>query len=406
MKTTFAEPACSMLDDLTVDELGRLVAEIAVELGRRPDPRVPDTLASSMAELGRAMGRGWPRPLVADTLATPADSAAPWAGGRTYPITMHGIREAVPGRRWRALFDATWPAYRAWYSSEGDRARPDLATCRARLVRHMPELVGTWEQMVDVAGGDEVAARMLTQWNLPRFLPGCSQAVVLGERPALVRNYDYSPGLFEQVVLSSRFTGRKVIGTSDCLWGLLDGMNEDGLMVSLAFGGRPGSAPGFAIPIVVRYLLEVAASVREARSALERLPVAMAYNLTMADRSGKILTAFVAPAQSPEYTDAAVATNHRGDTPEYPEHARSLRSVERQRHLRELMDTGVDRDALADAFLRDPLRSTAFSQAFGTLYTAIYRPDEHSVQYRWPGTSWTRTFDSPNATVELVLRED
>ncbi|MGZ6936641.1 MAG: hypothetical protein ACXVGJ_04860 [Oryzihumus sp.] len=58
---------------------------------------------------------------------------------------------------------------------------------------------------------------MLTQWDLPAFLPGCSQAVVTGESPALVRNYDYSPHLFEQVVLSSAFTGRKVIGTSDCL---------------------------------------------------------------------------------------------------------------------------------------------------------------------------------------------
>ena len=37
---------------------------------------------------------------------------------------------------------------------------------------------------------------------------------------------------------------------SDCLWGLLDGMNDDGLGVSLTFGGRRVLGDGFGIPIV------------------------------------------------------------------------------------------------------------------------------------------------------------
>ena len=320
-------------------------------------------------------------------------------------MTLHGLREATPGPRWRALFEATWPAYRAWYLSEGDQARPDLDTARSRLTQHLPELVGTWETMVALSGDDETAARMLTQWDLPQFLPGCSQAVVTGAAPLLVRNYDYSPELFEQVVLSSAFTGRKVIGTSDCLWGLLDGMNEDGLVVSLAFGGRPGSAPGFAIPLVVRYLLEVAGTVREARAALDRVPVAMAYNLTMTDAAGEVCTAFVAPGRAPEYSSAAVATNHRGRTPEHPDHARRFRSVERQQHLEGLLAGPVDPDDVVDAFLRDPLHSRAYSQGFGTLYTVAYRPAEGRVDYRWPGKSWTRTFDAPDDTTQVVLRQ-
>jgi predicted choloylglycine hydrolase len=320
-------------------------------------------------------------------------------------MTLHGIREATPGPRWRGLFEATWPAYRAWFLRDGDQARPDLDTARSRLTRHLPELVGTWETLVELSGGDETAARMLTQWDLPRFLPGCSQAVVAGPSPLLVRNYDYSPELFEQVVLSSAFTGRKVIGTSDCLWGLLDGMNEDGLVVSLAFGGRPGSAPGFAIPLVVRYLLEVAGSVREARAALDRVPVAMAYNLTMTDVSGEVCTAFVTPGAAPEYSSAAVATNHRGRTPEHPDHARRFRSVERQRHLEHLLAGPAQPDELVDAFLQAPLHSPEYAQGFGTLYTAAYRPAEGRVDYRWPGQSWTRTFDAPDATTQVVLRQ-
>ena len=169
-------------------------------------------------------------------------------------FTLFGIREERPGPRWQALFTATWPAYRAWYLQDGDDARPDLATARAQLTRHMPELVSTWEAMVALTGDDEVAARMLTMWDAPRFAPGCSQAAQVGSDPILVRNYDYSPDLFEWVVYSSEFTGRRVIGTSDCLWGLLDGMNDDGLVISLTHGGRPElrprvrDPPGRALP--------------------------------------------------------------------------------------------------------------------------------------------------------------
>ena len=57
---------------------------------------------------------------------------------------------------------------------------------------------------------------MLTLWDVPAFAPGCSQAAQIDGDPILVRNYDYSPDLFEWVVYSSEFTSRRVIGTSDC----------------------------------------------------------------------------------------------------------------------------------------------------------------------------------------------
>ena len=225
------------------------------------------------------------------------------------------------------------------------RARPQdptSATCRRMLVSHMPELVPTWERLVELADGDEVTAKLLTLWDPPRFLPGCSQATLAGPAPLLIRNYDYGPDLFEQVVYSSAFTGRRVLGTGDCLWGLLDGMNDAGLAVSLAFGGRPGSSPGFGIPLVVRYLLEVAASLDDVRAVLHRVPVNMSYNLTFVDGSGESLTAFVAPDSAPEFSSARAATNHRGTAPEYPERAQSLRSVERQRLLFSLLDSDPD----------------------------------------------------------------
>ena len=312
-------------------------------------------------------------------------------------LAFYGIREPVPGPRWRALFDATWAGYRAWYLSEGDAARPSLIAGRRMLERHMPELVATWEQMVALTGHDPLAARMLTLYDPPRFLPGCSQAVLTAGRPLLIRNYDYRPDLCERTVYSSAFTGRRVIGSGDCLWGLVDGMNEDGLTVSLTAVAHPAGPAGFAVPLVVRYLLETATTVAQAREILARVPINMAYNLTLLDRSGDTATVFVAPGARPEVSDDRAATNHRGAVPDDPAHARSLRSVERRDALLALLDRTDDPDTLIQAFLRAPLHTTEYSRGFGTIYTAVYRPDRGVVDYLWPGSFWRRDFDSPDA---------
>ncbi len=378
-------------------------ADLAAELARAVDPDAVTAAVESLVTLALRWGTretwaawdSWSSP--SETASPPTDSAR--------SFTLFSIREEKPGPRWQALFAATWPAYRAWYLQDGDDARPDLATARAQLATHMPELVSTWEAMVALTGDDDVAARLLTLWDAPAFAPGCSQAAQVGEDPVMVRNYDYNPDLFEWVVYSSEFNSRKVIGTSDCLWGLLDGMNDDGLVISLTHGGRQSSAPGFAIPLVVRYLLEVADTVDAARAALDRLPVAASYNLTMMDATGAVVTAFVSPGNAPEYTDSAVATNHRGRVPERPEHARALRSVERQDHLLGLLDEPTEPAALAAAFLQPPLYSRRYAQGFGTLFTAAYRPRSRELTYSWPGASFTRTFDSPEDNITVSLRE-
>ncbi len=320
-------------------------------------------------------------------------------------FTFYGITEDRPSTRWKALFDSVWPAYRAWYLQDGDWARPDLETAGARLREHMPELVPTWRRLVDLAGGDETAARMLTLWNPPRFLPGCSQVALSAPEPALLRNYDYGLELFERVHSSTRYGSRRVIGTSDCLWGLLDGMNEDGLAVSLAFGGRPGDGDGFAAPLVVRFLLEVAGDVPEALRRLETIPVSMYYNLTMVDAEGRSVTAYVGPGMAPEVTDHPVATNHRGRRPDFPDHARRFRSVERQDQLSAAVDRGCGVAEMAEEMLSPGVFSGDYAHAFGTLYTAIYRPLRGEVEYRWRSRSWTRSLTSTEEMIIVSLDE-
>ncbi len=323
----------------------------------------------------------------------------------TQSISLHAFREDQLGPRWRALYDATWPGYRSWYLRPGTGRRPTVGEAEAALLRHMPELHPTWRRLVELTGRDTTTAAMLTHWNMPAFAPGCSQVVVNARRQtgtrALIRNYDYHPDLFEQIVMSTRFGDRAVLGTSDCLWGLLDGMNSDGLAISLTFGGAKGSGTGFGIPLVVRYLLEVAGTVDEALTALSGLPVSMSYNLTLTDRGGDVRTVYVAPGQVMEVQDCPLATNHRFDRPEDPAHAKRYRSLERQAHLRDLLADQRHPDVVAEEFLRRPLRSNDYGNGFGTLYTADYRPDSGEVHYRWPGTTWTRTFDSADGEVRL-----
>ena len=75
-------------------------------------------------------------------------------------------------------------------------------------------------------------------------------------------------------------------------------MNSDGLAVSLTFGGAKGAGPGFGIPLIVRYLLEVAGTTSEAVTTLSRLPISMSHNLTLTDRGGETCTAYVRAGSS------------------------------------------------------------------------------------------------------------
>ena len=139
------------------------------------------------------------------------------------------------------------------------------------------------------AGGLDLQARFLALYRPPAYLTGCSQVVWPGEEPMLVRNYDYSPALCEGLILLSRWNGRAVLAMVDCLWGVLDGINDAGLAVSLTFGGRKVVGDGFGIPIVLRYILEFCDTAEQAGEVhASRVPVHMSYNVTAVDRRGKL----------------------------------------------------------------------------------------------------------------------
>jgi predicted choloylglycine hydrolase len=195
------------------------------------------------------------------------------------------------------------------------------------------------------------------------------------------------------MVMRTGWLGRRVLGISDCMIGLLDGVNEDGLAVSLTFGGRRDVGPGFGIPLVLRYVLETCATTGQAVEALLRIPSHMAYNVTVLDRAGAVNTVMLCPGRRPVVTRDAAATNHQDESRVLDYHGiRS--SLHREAHLlQQLEKRAGPATAFVSAFLRPPLYSLNFEHGFGTLYTAVYRPDQGSLELRWPGISWRQSLD-------------
>jgi predicted choloylglycine hydrolase len=315
---------------------------------------------------------------------------------------FEAVAEDQPGPKWQALFQRHWSAYERWFLSEGNKARPLYLSSLRLLKQHMPELVPTYEKLCELAGGGDIAARFLSLYCPPPYLTGCSQAVWTGSPPLLVRNYDYSPHLLEGVTLKSAWNGRQVIASSDCLWGVLDGINEDGLAVSLTFGGRRIVGDGFGVPLLLRYVLEFCSTTREAVDALVRIPSHMAYNVTVIDRSGYFLTVFIAPDRKAVAKPTPVTTNHQKEV-EWQQHAQATATIERERFLRfRLRESGDNPDRLIQSFLRSPVYSTAYDRGFGTLYTAVYRPRSGEMSYLWPNATWHQSFSAFEEGVRAI----
>ena len=303
-------------------------------------------------------------------------------------LTFQAMSEAAPGDKWRGCFQRLWPAYRKWFLSEGIEARQTYLAGFRAFRQYMPELLPTYEQLVELVGGKDLQARFLSFYCPPPYLSGCSQAVWPGDDPMLIRNYDYSPALSDGLILETCWNGRWVVGMSDGLFGLVDGMNESGLALSLTFGGRTIVGDGFGVPLIVRYVLEFCSDARQAAEALKRIPCHMSYNVTVVDRGGRHFTAYLSPDGGTVITDARVATNHQ-ERVEWHRHARATATVERERfllHRLTLHDEPADR--FIAAFEKPPLYSTAYNRGFGTLYTAIYWPRRGEAEFRWPGRIW------------------
>jgi predicted choloylglycine hydrolase len=309
-------------------------------------------------------------------------------------LTFEAVLEDSPGRKWQTAFRRHWPGWKAWYLAGRAADTPSLRESERALNRHMPEFVPIWQRLVGLAGNDEDAARFLTFWRPPAYLAQCSQAVLVDhDRPVLVRNYDLDPALNEATILNSAWNRRRVIGSMEAIAGLADGINDRGLALSIAFGGRQVVGPGFGIPLITRYVLEICGDTEEAVEVLRRVPSHQSYNVTLLDRKGAHAVVLVAPDRPTIVTRELTITNHQTDV-DWHERARFSRTVERKRFLDELLARpGLEPAVLIEAFLAPPLFNTEYGRGFGTLYTASYRPLDGSMTMHWRDqTPWQQSF--------------
>ena len=305
------------------------------------------------------------------------------------------IREDTPGNAWRERFVAGRAEAEAWYRGSGRGTPPTAAKCKAQLQRHMPELLGPYERACALVGEDDLAPQILSQFRPPPLPHGCTQAVWLGtDGPALVRNYDYPLDVVSDHFESTRWFGREVISKGQRPWGgCLDGMNADGLVASVTFGGSPVQGLGFSIILIVRYVLETCSQVSEAVAALCRIPVALSQNVIVLDKTGAYATVFLSPGRAPSVSRTPACANHQDSTVSSDPSRSPVGSVARQQTaIAALEDPGATLAKVTETFLTAPIYSRDAS--WPTVYSAVYRPAALTVDYLWPGNVMTQRIGS------------
>lgn len=306
-------------------------------------------------------------------------------------LTFDAVAEATPGPKWAARWQRSWPAYEAWFVARGGDNGPSAPDCRNAMRKYMPEIAPVYDRLVLLAGGSDRAARFLSTWCPPTYLGGCSLAALSDETDVrLVRNYDLSPELNEGLLLRTEWTGRAVMGMVEFLWGLSDGINNAGLSVALAYGGRAQTGEGFGVTTILRYVLETCDTVDEALSALRRVPSHMAYNLVLADASGRTASVELIPGGGMRVMPQAIATNHQSG-PEPAARPAFTRSYERHAHLKDLRTSPRH---LNRQFLKSPLIQDRYAEGFGTLFTAEYNPKDRTLGLTLSGERWDQSLSA------------
>lgn len=316
-------------------------------------------------------------------------------------VSLKCVEEDIAGEKWQKRFEKSWPYYKKWFLSEGHTARTGYLSSIEQLEEHMPELLPLYKHLCELAGGGDLASRYLSLYNPPPFMSGCTQVAWNKHPYSLIRNYDYNPKWFEGNLFKTNWL-KPIIGMSDCNWGLLDGMNADGLAISLTFGGRKITGEGFGIPLVMRYVLETCRDTPQAVSALLRLPVHMSYNVTILDKTGKYKTVYMTPDKGPHVDIERVATNHQQDI-EWLEYAELTATRERKIYLDHLVDDpSLSREEVRAKFLQAPLYNKDIQKSFMTLYGIQYDLEKLSATVFWPNKELRQSFDDFNECREVI----
>jgi predicted choloylglycine hydrolase len=308
---------------------------------------------------------------------------------RMIDVTFRAFVEDWPDEKWLAYHRRDAGKWSDWLARNQSEKPASPLECRHAVATHLPRWLPVYDRMLAMVGASPEAARILSFWDSPPLISGCSVLALTSPEPALVRSYDFTESFFDGVVARTRWCGKRVVAMCEGVGGCLDGINEDGLVAALTFGGRFAHGQGFAIPIIVRYVLECCATVDEAIETLRGIPSSGVHNIILLDRTGATAVAFMRPDAPMGVSREAMTTNHQEHHEPGPALATS--SQARKAKLKELQ--GTDLAAASGAFLQPPLHHHDFTGWFGTLYTAAYLPALGTARYFWPDSEWEQSIN-------------
>lgn len=296
---------------------------------------------------------------------------------------FRAVDEPAPGAFSRQAIEESRGFVRGWYA-KAERI-PSPEECRRRVSEAMPEMLPIFDTLSGVASDDPAMIAALAGIDPPPLIPaGCTVRAFARPEPTLLRNYDFHPDATSGFVLRTNWGGTRVLGMSEGVSGLLDGVNGHGVVAALTFGGRHVYGPGFGIVKIVRYLLQVSRDLKDAADVLRRVPCAWAQNVLVQDRSGKALRAELAPDRAPLIVEADAVTNHQ---------AEAVPGESSRWRFETACSLPDDAGAARAVFAEGKLCLDDFDGWLGTLYTAEYRPASGSVRYHWGTDSWELSLD-------------
>lgn len=309
---------------------------------------------------------------------------------RAFDVTFTAYDEEEPGEKWLENFNGCRERWTTWATARQTGDRPSHDACRRAIGDHMPEFLDSHDRMVALCDSDPIIGQHISYGGGPPLISGCSVLALPGPPVTLLRSYDFTERYFDALIARTRWTGKRVLAMREGAGGCLDGVNEDGLTAALTFGGDFAHAVGFAIPMLVRYVLETCRDVEQAIAALARMPSAGVQKIILQDRSGASAVVYLRPGRPATTVREAMVTNHQETAPAKDHDA--TRSVARKTCLDRLTDRTPD-EALR-AFMQPPLHHANFRGWFGTLYTALYEPEAGKANYCWANDEWEQSFDA------------
>jgi len=187
--------------------------------------------------------------------------------------------------------------------------------CRNEVKRFFPEILEEIRGFADACrlDYDQLASFILTIGSDENQ---CSIfAVTDGVNVFMGRNYDmyYRFKDYLESYLTMPEKGYWSLGHTDIFVGREDGINEKGLAVAMS-GIVTYITPGIGFPIVIRYLLDKCATVKEGVKFLTEIPHFSTISYLLADVSGEMVVVEASPqrtvVRTPGEEGFIVSTNH------------------------------------------------------------------------------------------------